>query len=228
MADLCVVLCVAFDHRADAERLEHFKACICECSFVELTMDVSGGFDMIVHAKMATLADYTDQMTRIRPQIAEFVERIEANFVGRKVERHSAIEQYLWVPCVGGRRRIDIGKIDKVIADGDYMRLHIEGWHCLLHSTITAIKDQLGDRFIQLHRSSIVRIDFLDRIMRHERRWIAHLKDGSKQPIAKSHVSEVLDLIASDSSKVGSSPAKSEIAIEESPPPNEMLMQMTH
>lgn len=228
MADLCVVLCVAFDHRADPERLERFKACICDCSFVELTMDVSGGFDMIVHAKMATLADYTDQMTRIRPQIAEFVERIEANFVGRKVERHPDLERFIWVPCVGGRRRIDIGKIDKVIADGDYMRLHIEGWHCLLHSTITAMKDRLDDRFIQLHRSSIVRIDFLDRLMHHERRWIAHLKDGSKQAVAKSHVSEVLDLMASDSSKVSSSSAKSEISIEESPLSNEMLMQTTY
>ncbi len=228
MAELNVVVCVAFDHRADAKGLERFKSCICHCGFVEVAMEVSGTFDMILQGKIATLADYAEEMDRIRPQLAEFVTRIETNFVGKKIERHAEAEKFMWVPCVGGRKRIEIGMIDKVTAEGDYMRLFVHDWHCLLHSTIRALKEQLDARFIQLHRSSIVRIDFIDRLMHHERRWIARLQDGSQQAVAKSHVSAVLDLMAHDSSKDERKPAKSDTVVEVSQQSNEIQMQKTH
>ena len=120
----------------------------------------------------------------------------------------------MWVPCVGGRKRIEVGMIDKVAAEGDYMRLYIQDWHCLIHSTVQGLKEQLDARFIQLHRSSIVRIDFIERLLHRDRRWIARLRDGSQQPVAKSHVSEVLDLMSSESSKVRRIPAKSGTVVE--------------
>ena len=228
MGELNVIVCVAFDHRADAEGLERLKKCICHCDFVEVAMEVSGTYDMIVQGKIATLADYTEEMNRIRPQIAEFVKRIETNFVCRKIERHPEAEIFMWVPCVGGRKRIDIGMIDKVIAEGDYMRLFIQDWHCLIHSTIRGLAEKLDARFIQLHRSSIVRIDFIDRLMHHERRWIARLRDGSQQAVAKSHVSALLDLMAHDSSNVERRPAKSDTLVEVLQHSNEIQMRITH
>ena len=214
MADLNVVVCVAFDHRADAEGLERFKKCICQCDFVDVAMEVTGTYDMIVQGKIASLADYTEGMDSIRPQLAAFVTRIETNFVGKTIERHHEVEKFIWVPCVGGRKRIDIGAINKVIAEGDYMRLFIHDWDCLIHSTVRALIEKLDARFIQLHRSSIVRIDFIDRLMHHERRWTARLRDGSQQTVAKSHASAVLELMAHDSSKDVRGPAKSDIVIE--------------
>ena len=198
MAELDVVVCVAFDHRSDAEGLERFKSCIRHCEFVDVALEVSGTFDLIVQGKIGTLAAYTEQMDRIRPQLAAYVTRIETNFVSKRTERRSVVEKCMWVPCVGGRKRIEIGMIDKVVAEGDYMRLYIQGWHCLIHSTIHALKEQLDARYIQLHRSSIVRIDFIERLLHRDRRWVARLRDGSHQPVAKSHVSEVVDLIAHD------------------------------
>ena len=79
MADLSVVVCLAFDHRADPEGLAHFRQCVCHCGFVELALDVSGTFDMIIQGKIGSLAAYTEQMDRIRPQLAAFVKRIETN-----------------------------------------------------------------------------------------------------------------------------------------------------
>ena len=214
MADLNVVVCVAFDHRADAEGLGRFKECISRCDFVEVVMEVSGTFDMIVQGKVASLAVYTEEMDRIRPQLAAFVTRIETNFVGKKIERQPEAEKIIWVPCEGGRKRIDIGMIDKVIAEGDYMRLFIQDWHCLIRSTIRDLREQLDARFIQLHRSSLVRIDFIDRLMYHEHRWTARLRDGSNQAVAKSHVSAVLDLMAHGSSKNERKPAQSDTVVE--------------
>lgn len=208
MAELHVVVCVAFDHRADAERLERFKDCICHCAFVEVAMEVSGTFDLIVQGKIATLADYAQQIARIRPQLAEFVTRIETNFVSKTLERNTESEGYIWVPCIGGRKRLDIGLIDKVIAEGDYMRLFVKDWNCLVHSTIRAMSERLDARFIQLHRSSIVRIDFIDRLVQRDRRWTARLRDGSCQAVAKSHVSAIHRLMDDHGSKdEGSSPA---------------------
>jgi hypothetical protein len=201
MSDLTVVVCIAFDHRADPEGLERFKQCICHCQFVDVALEVSGTFDLIVQGHIDSLANYTEQMNCVRPQLAQFVARIETNFVGKKVERKHEAERYLWVPCERGRKRIAIGLIDKVIAEGDYMRLFIGNWHCLLHSTARDLLEQLDDRFIQLHRSSIVRIDFLDRMTHEGRRWIARLRDGSQQAIAKSHISQVLDVIQREPAK---------------------------
>lgn len=133
----------------------------------------------------------------------------------------------MWVPCAGGRKRIDMGMIDKVIAEGDYMRLFVHDWHCLIHTTIHALKERLDARFIQLHRSSIVRIDFIDRLMHHDRRWIARLRDGSQQSVAKSHVSAVLDLMAHDSPVRECKTAKPGSVVEMSRHSNERQMQMT-
>jgi hypothetical protein len=228
MSDLNVIVCVAFDHRSDAGGLERFKNCISNCGFVEVAMEVSGTFDMIVHARVETLAAYTEQMDRIRPQLAAFVSRLETNFVCKKIERKSSAEKTMWVPCVGGRKRIDVGMIDKVVAEGDYMRLYIQDWHCLIHSTIHALKAQLDARFIQLHRSSIVRIDFIDRLLHRDRRWIARLRDGSQQSVAKSHVAKVLNLLGHDSSKDKRIPAKTNPFVDEQQQPVELHMQVMH
>jgi hypothetical protein len=202
MSDLTVVVCLVFDHRAEPEGLERFKHCICHCPFVHTAMEVSGTFDMIVQGQIASLNDYTEQMNRIRPQLAEFVARIETNFVGKLMERNREPERFLWVPCENGRKRIEVGSIDKIVAEGDYMRLFIGNWHCLLHSTIRGLLAHLDERFIQLHRSSIVRIDFIDRMTHQDRRWIARLRDGSQQAVAKSHVPPVLGVMQFDSAKV--------------------------
>lgn len=131
----------------------------------------------------------------------------------------------MWVPCAGGRKRIEVGMIDKVAAEGDYMRLYIQDWHCLIHSTIHALREQLDARHIQLHRSSIVRIDFIDRLLHRDRRWIARLRDGSQQPVAKSHVSELLDLMSHESSNVRHISTKSDAVVEVPRQANEIRMQ---
>ena len=228
MAELDIVICVAFDHRSDPVGLERFKSCICHCEFVDVALEVSGTFDMIVQGKVETLSAYTEQMDRIRPQLSAFVTRIETNFVSKRTQRQHVAEKCIWVPCVGGRRRIEVGMIDKVIAEGDYMRLYIGDWTCLIHSTIRALRKQLDVRHIQLHRSSIVRIDFIERLLHRDRRWIARLRDGSHQPVAKSHVSDVLDLIAHEPSKDERVPTKSRVLMDVPRQANECQMQATH
>lgn len=203
IADLAVILCIAFDHRADVVGLASFRACISACPYVDVTMEVTGSYDLIIEGHAASLSDYSKQMDSIRPLLAKFVRRIDCNFVSKKVVRRTTQTGSFWVPCEDGSRRVDIGLIDKIVAEGDYMRLFIGEWNCLIHATISALQKQLDDRFIQIHRSTIVRIDFIDRLLHPGRRWVARLNDGSLLAIAKSHVSDVAKLIKAGSPKSG-------------------------
>ena len=192
-------MCVAFDHRASPDGVRNFKDCIACCPFVETTVEVSGTYDLIVQGSCSSLAEYTENMERIRPHIAEFVTRLEANFVSKRVERHRPKEEseVLWLPCEDGHKRVETRMIDKIEAEGDYMRVHVGDWNCLVHDTLCRLSKRLGSSvFVKLHRSSLVRIDFIDRLVHHQRRWTARLVDGSHVSVAKGRVQEVLRLIA--------------------------------
>jgi hypothetical protein len=229
MANLSVVVCIEFDHRASSSGLAAFKACLRQCPFVDTTMDVSGTFDMIVQGHCASLAEYTEHMDMIRGALAEFVARIETNFVSSKVERTSEHEEKdaLWLPCEGDWKRVDADMIDKIVAEGDYMRVHVGSWGCLIHQTMRRLSERLGTaNFIKLHRSCLVRIGFIDRLVHEERRWKARLRDGTYVSVAKSHVQEVLRMMSSDSAKHGPISSNSRATDDGSAPVNENIMRL--
>jgi hypothetical protein len=203
IADLAVIVCIAFDHRASADGVRKFKDCIAQCRFVETTMEVSGTYDLIVQGSCASFAESNDHLDAIRPAIAEFVTRVETNFISKKVDRNPAEEKWdaIWLPCEGGQKRISTRLIDKVEAEGDYMRVYVGAWNCLVHDTMRRLSGRLPQaQFIKLHRSSLVRIDFIDRLIHDDQGWTARLRDGSHVKVAKSHVREVLELITTESS----------------------------
>lgn len=198
---------MAFDHRASTDGLGGFKACIARCPFVDVTTEVTGTFDLIVEGRCASLAEFNEQMDLIRPQIAQFVSRIETNFISKKVERlPNGDAGALWLPFEGGRKRVEAHMIDKIEAEGDYMRIHIADWCCLVHDTMHRLSEQLADSgFVLLNRSCLVRLEFIDRLIHEDRHWVARLTDGTHVRIAKSHVAEVLRLTNGESSKNGAS-----------------------
>ncbi len=71
----------------------------------------------------------------------------------------------LWVPHRSELIRIRADSIEKIEAERDYMRLHVNGRSYLLHQTITALEGQLDPGlFIRVHRSTIVRKDLIERL----------------------------------------------------------------
>jgi len=226
MTDLSVIVCVAFDHRADPEGLRSFKRCIAECDRVEEIMECSGTFNLIVQARFDSFADYTARLDRIADQVRLNVTRIETNFVSKRVDRsgQSDDSHRLWVPCEGGKKAIEVCKIDKIIADGDYMHIHVGDWHCLVHDTMRHLHDSLGDRFILLHRSALVRVDFIERALHINRRWTVRLCDGTNQRVAKSHVADVIHLISAQSSINGAIKSKDGLSFDDPAPLNELRM----
>ena len=98
-----------------------------------------------------------------------------------------------WASDLSGLVRIAARDIDRVSAERDYMRLHVGKRSWLIHHSMAALEDGLNpDLFVRLHRSAIVRRDFISGFSRNvSGRWIARLADGSEQPVGRLYADQV-------------------------------------
>ena len=98
-----------------------------------------------------------------------------------------------WASDLSGLVRIAARDIDRVTAERDYMRLHVAKRSWLIHHSMTALEEGLDpDLFVRLHRSAIVRRDFIAGFSRNASgRWIARLADGEEQPVGRLYSDQV-------------------------------------
>jgi two-component system response regulator AlgR len=95
-----------------------------------------------------------------------------------------------WVPWRSEMVRVAARDIDRIDAERDYMRLHVNGRSLLLHQTISELERRLDpELFIRLHRSTIVRRDRIARLS-HDGMgvWHAHLADGEAIRIGRTYL----------------------------------------
>ena len=109
------------------------------------------------------------------------------------------VSQYLdefWASDMSGLVRIATRDIDRVSAERDYMRLHVGPRSWLIHHSMNALEDGLDPaRFIRLHRSAIVRRDFIAGFARNASgRWLARLADTSEQPVGRLYSDAVREM----------------------------------
>ncbi len=98
-----------------------------------------------------------------------------------------------WASDLSGLVRIASRDIDRVSAERDYMRLHVGRRSWLIHHSMTALEEGLDPAlFVRLHRSAIVRKDFISGFTRNPSgRWIARLADGTEQPVGRLYSDRV-------------------------------------
>lgn len=99
------------------------------------------------------------------------------------------VEEF-WVPHRSELVRIAADDIDRIDAERDYMRLHVGARSFLLHQTIASLDARLDpERFIRLHRSTIVRRDRIAGL-RHDGMgvWSADLTDGDTIRIGRTYL----------------------------------------
>ena len=101
-----------------------------------------------------------------------------------------------WASDLSGLVRIRAVDIDRVSAERDYMRLHVGTRSWLIHHSMAALEEGLDPvRFVRLHRSAIVRRDFISGFQRNASgRWIARLADGSEQPVGRLYADCVREI----------------------------------
>ena len=98
-----------------------------------------------------------------------------------------------WASDLSGLVRIASRDVDRVSAERDYMRLHVGRRSWLIHHSMTALEEGLDpELFVRLHRSAIVRKDFIAGFTRNPSgRWIARLSDGTEQPVGRLYSDRV-------------------------------------
>lgn len=198
---LRVLLFFEFDHRAPHDDITAFKQHLISCEEVLHSVELSGVYNFIVEASLEDLAAYNDWLDGLAEPIAQLATRYEACFICKRFIRQRNPSQALWVPTNDGMQRIDCGDITKVLAEGDYKRLYCGEKSWLHHITMADLMSQLPDDFLHLHRSAIVHVNFIDRVIHRGAAWVARLLDGTTLRIARSHVQPVMKRLRDASAK---------------------------
>jgi two-component system response regulator AlgR len=227
--DMRVILCLKFDRRAASDEVMKFRQRLIDCPCVFHSVEATGAFDFMVEAGLADFVAYHELLDAFADEFATLVERLEASFVCRRFMRVSDRDDAIWVPCRDGRRRIACATIDRVCAEGDYVRLHCGDQSWLLHDTMHHMRELLDPvSFITVHRSTIVNIGFIRELLHRGHYWVLVLDNGEEQRIAKSHLSEVLAALRTDSSNGHARSTTKRRLAESSSPSTEQVMRPTN
>ncbi len=109
--------------------------------------------------------------------------------------RPKYLEEY-WVSEARGLVRLAAADVDRISAERDYMRLHVGKRSWLINHTIGKLEEELDpERFVRIHRSAIVRRDFVTGLRRDESgRWYARLADGDEQKVGRLYLANAKGL----------------------------------
>lgn len=131
----------------------------------------------------------------LKPVTPDRLERAVARALARRGERAEQGGDWLtefWVPYRSELLRIAAADVDRIDAERDYVRLHVGERSYLLLQTVTGLEARLDpQRFIRLHRSTILRRDRITGL-RHDGLgvWSAELADGSAVRIGRTYLAK--------------------------------------
>lgn len=139
-------------------------------------------------------------MKPVNPErLKRAIDRARSYISGREQGRAPAkpttspyLEEF-WASDLTGLVRIAARDVDRVSAERDYMRLHVGRRSWLIHHSMNALEEGLNpELFIRVHRSAIVRRDFITGFTRNASgRWLARLADGTEQPVGRLYTENV-------------------------------------
>jgi two-component system response regulator AlgR len=130
----------------------------------------------------------------LKPVTPERLERAIGRALARRSTRARGEGTWLsefWVPYRSELLRIAAADVDRIDAERDYVRLHVGARSYLLLQTVSGLEARLDpERFIRLHRSTILRRDRI-KGLRHDGLgvWSAELDDGSQVRIGRTYLS---------------------------------------
>ncbi|HSI19676.1 MAG TPA: LytTR family DNA-binding domain-containing protein [Sphingomonas sp.] len=122
-------------------------------------------------------------------QAARRLIELEAMLDALRANHLPARDAHVWVPRRGEVVRIDLDRTDRIVAEGAYVRLHVEENSYLHRAPIGEIESQLDPvRFLRVHRSHIVRVDHVAAIRRtiHGAGELV-LRNGQRVPLGRKY-----------------------------------------
>jgi two-component system response regulator AlgR len=133
-----------------------------------------------------------DRLNRALKRARDHLHRREKAPATKPATTSPFLEEF-WASDLSGLVRIASRDVDRVSAERDYMRLHVGRRSWLIHHSMNALEEGLDpELFVRLHRSAIVRKDFIVGFTRNPSgRWIARLSDGTEQPVGRLYTDKV-------------------------------------
>lgn len=133
-----------------------------------------------------------DRLQKALNRARDHLARRSSETPAEQKESSPHIEEF-WASDLSGLVRIAACDVDRVSAERDYMRLHVGKRSWLVHHSMTALEEGLDpELFVRLHRSAIVRRDFITGFTRNASgRWLARLADGTEQPVGRLYSDKV-------------------------------------
>ncbi len=150
----------------------------------------SGAIDFL--SKPVRLARLETTIDRVRQAIAGREARrrlldLQGMLDALRDHRDPYRDVHVWVQRRGEMVRVDLDQLDRVSAEGAYVRLYLESTSFLHRAPIGSIEARLDpQRFIRVHRSHIVRVDHVATIRRtlHGASEL-NLRDGERLPVGR-------------------------------------------
>ena len=124
-------------------------------------------------------------------ELREIIDSLRAERRGGSAQKKYDTE--LWIREGDARVRVPVEMIERLEADGDYVRLHIGQRVRLMRARLGDLAERLDPaQFVRIHRSEIVRHDLIAAIRRHDSgRTFAVLAGGGEVPVSRRYVSRI-------------------------------------
>lgn len=132
----------------------------------------------------------------LKPVASERLQRAIGRALARRDTAQTPANKWLsefWVPNRSELLRVDAAEVSRIDAERDYVRLHVGASSYLLLQTIAGLEAKLDpDKFIRIHRSTILRKDVI-RGLRHEGLgvWCVELEDDEDLRIGRTYLRKV-------------------------------------
>jgi DNA-binding LytR/AlgR family response regulator len=130
-----------------------------------------------------------DAQARVQ-ELREIIDSLRAERRGGSQKKY---ESELWIREGDARVRVPVEMIERLEADGDYVRLHIGQRVRLMRARLGDLAERLDPaQFVRIHRSEIVRHDLIAAIRRHDSgRTFAVLAGGREVPVSRRYVARI-------------------------------------
>jgi DNA-binding LytR/AlgR family response regulator len=177
-----IVFVTAFDHFA----VKAFAVSVVD--YVLKPVERSRLLESLERARVRR--ELRDAQARVQ-ELREIVENLRAERHGGGAQKKYETE--LWIREGDARVRVPVELIERLEADGDYVKLHVGQRVRLMRARLGDLADRLDPaQFVRIHRSEIVRHDLIAAIRRHDSgRTFAVLAGGREVPVSRRYVTRI-------------------------------------
>jgi DNA-binding LytR/AlgR family response regulator len=177
-----IVFVTAFDHFA----VEAFAVSVVD--YLLKPVERSRLHESLERARVRR--ELRDAQARVQ-ELREIIESLRAEHHGGGAQKKYETE--LWIREGDARVRVPVGMIERLEADGDYVKLHVGQRVRLMRARLGDLADRLDPaQFVRIHRSEIVRHDLIAAIRRHDSgRTFAVLAGGREVPVSRRYVARI-------------------------------------